>query len=217
MSAEVARFTAFAIIATFARGALGGADVTLAPKADRVARHSFVCNAPVEQAQRAMLAALKSIDPGSPLARRYRSVEVFGSPLFPPDDDVRQFDARTPPVSRGALDVRQWLGLPAPKRATDLWIRPDDDHYWTSDYVRGREPVPFSAEYVVHLAAQPGAAATRVDVVQLRPRVNLGKRFDLLGRAGPGWYQDIRAVEPSPLATSELTEFLASRCAPGKT
>lgn len=160
---------------------------------------------PPPQTQQAILQALKAIhDPD--LRQRYRSAYPFGSPLFPRDDDLRAFGDQA--NGRVSPALEHWLALPPAQRAYDLWISPNVDYYWASDYSRDGEPVEFSAEFLVHLRAV-AEAKTEVTVLQIHSKTRMGKKFDLLGRAGPGFYWDIRPVEASPRASADLLNLLA--------
>jgi hypothetical protein len=160
----------------------------------------------VEQAQGAALAALVQARKHPDAGARYRMVVPFGAPLFPRDADLQAFELKSLVGANGQA-LRDWLALPAAARRYDLWIVPDVDYYWMSDYVVGNEPADFSAEFLVHFAST-ATGATRISVIQLKPRLRLGRKFALLGRTGPGFYWDIRSVAASPQATADLLAWL---------
>lgn len=67
---------------------------------------------------------------------------------------------------------------------------------------------PYSCQFIVHV--ETGAGGSRLSLVQARPIIYAGKRFDLLGRTGPGRYMDLGPAAPSPQAVAELRAFLAA-------
>lgn len=91
------------------------------------------------------------------------------------------------------------------QRRRDFYVFDLSDTYWTSEYAWGGEPARFKTDFIVHVEdAQAGS--TRVEVLEYRPRVNLGEHFDLRGHHGPGFYDDVRFVAPT---TSDREELLA--------
>ena len=160
-----------------------------------------------EIAKRRVLAAIQVAQSDPTLRGRYRQAVAFGTGLFPGDDELRAFEPAVD--SEGKLSaLAHWLTLPAEARRHDLWISPDVDFYWKSDHIFKGQPADFSAQFILHFAER-GARETTVEVVQFRSRVRLGKKFDLLGRTGPGRYWDIRPVAPSPRANEAMLAFLS--------
>lgn len=189
------------ITAALSNPAIGEQPMVLAPLASGAMRDEFVTDVPMARAQSIMRTRLAGTARASDNWRRYRTVATFGSPLFPSDAELAQFEPTSP-------SLQSWLQIPAAERRHDLLIRPDEDYYWMGDYMRAGKPVEFAAEFIVHLSPVAGEKS-RVSVIQIRSRVRLGKTFDLTGRAGPGFYWNIEAVAPSPMATADLTDFLA--------
>lgn len=150
---------------------------------------------PPPQAQQAVLQAVRVIAPEREERRRYRLAVAFGAPLFPQDAD---FAAAGPDGS----GLANWLALPPTARRHDVLIVPDVDYFWDAD---GR---PYSCQFIVHV--ETGAGGSRLSLVQAHPIIYAGKRFDLLGRTGPGRYMDLRPAAPSPHAVAELRAFLAA-------
>ena len=157
---------------------------------------------PPAQAQQAILQAVHNLAPQREEHRRYRMALPFGAPLFPPDAD---FAAPASVPATPALAA--WLALPAARRRNDVLITPDVDYHWNAE---GRQ---YSCQFIVHIEARDGAGS-QLMLLQVRPTIHAGKRFDLLGRTGPGHYMDLRPAAPSAQAEAELRAFLAAALAP---
>ncbi|MQA40130.1 hypothetical protein [Rugamonas aquatica] len=147
------------------------------------------------QAQQALLQAVQRIPAQREEHRRYRMALPFGSPLFPPDDDLAL------PPSNPALAA--WLALPADRRRHDVLIAPDVDYYWNAE---GRQ---YACQFLVHMQALEGGW-TQLALLQVRPSSYAGKSFKLLGRTGPGYYRDVQPAAPSLQSAAELRAFLAT-------
>jgi hypothetical protein len=149
------------------------------------------------QVQQLVLRAMQQLAPGSEARRRYRLALPFGAPLFPPDADLAL--SPTPALAR-------WLQLAADERRHDVLIVPDADYYWNAG------GAPFSCQFIVHLQGQD-ARRTRLTLIQVQPTERHGKKLDLLGRTGPGFYLDIRPAAPAPQASADLLGLLAAALA----
>jgi hypothetical protein len=171
---------------------------------------------PARLAQQAVLRAVAQLPAAHPLRRRYRLAIAFDDPLFPPDDNLKAAPGQPQDPALAA-----WLALPRAARAHDVLITPDADYFWRED---GRD---YSAQFIVHLGAAATAAAPQVpllpqvlhatqplQVLQVHATYRLGRRFELLGRTGPGYYWDLRPAPPSARAAAELAAFLAAPTAP---
>jgi len=165
--------------------------------ASAVTPPSLTVPMPPPLAQQAVLRAVGQISPQSEEHRRYRMALPYGAPLFPPDADLAN-----PPLS---ATLSGWLALPAAQRRHDVLLTPDIDHYWPAE---GRQ---FSCQFILHLEADGGG--TRLTVLQVRPTEYAGKRFELLGRTGPGRYMQLRPTAPSAQAEAELRSFLSAALA----
>ncbi|MET3130665.1 hypothetical protein AAKU55_000923 [Oxalobacteraceae bacterium GrIS 1.11] len=150
---------------------------------------------PAARVQATLLLALNNIAPGQESRRRYRMALPFGAPLFPSDADLA-----VPPEAPG---LALWRQLPPAERRHDVLIVPDADYYWPAE---GRQ---FSCQFIVHLRSL-GAGKVSLEPLQVRPTILLGKKWDLLGRTGPGFYLNIQAAPPSAQANAELLGFLAA-------
>jgi hypothetical protein len=180
---QLARVLAALLLAA-AAGAGGGADMPAA----------LVVTMPPQQAQQAILQAVRQLAPQREEHRRYRMALPFGAPLFPPDADF------------AAPALAAWLALPAAQRRYDVLITPDVDYYWNAE---GRQ---YSCQFIIHVQAR-GGAGSQLALLQVRPTEYAGKRFDLLGRTGPGRYVDLRPAAPSAQTEAELRAFLAAALA----
>lgn len=129
--------------------------------------------------------------------RRMRLVVPFGTALFPPDEDlVDRGDDRWP------LGLAQWRALPPSARRLDLLLVPDEDYYWPVD----GQP-EFRCQFIVHIE-DIGMGRSRMTVLQVHAATRHGKRFDPLGRVGPGLYWDIRPSRPLLQASTGLLASL---------
>jgi hypothetical protein len=163
----------------------------------------LVVTMPPQQAQQAILRAVRQLAPRREEHRRYRMALPFGAPLFPPDADFAA-PQTTAPSTAPALAA--WLALSAAQRRYDVLITPDVDYYWNAE---GRQ---YSCQFIIHVQARDGAGS-QLALLQVRPTEYAGKRFDLLGRTGPGRYVDLRPAAPSAQTEAELRAFLAAALA----
>jgi hypothetical protein len=122
-----------------------------------------------------------------------------------PDD----FQARTHSTDNPALE--RYVTLPPAQRENDLYLWDPQSRYWTSEYRSGNKPLEFRTNYILHFTAA-GPNSTSVDVIEYLPEVRAGRAFRLGGHAGPGFYDDVRAVAPTGsdrLRVLEIVERLA--------
>lgn len=156
---------------------------------------------PPAAAQAAVLRAIAQMPPQAPQRQRYRLAVAYGAPLFPADADLAP-----QPGEPGNPGLAAWLLLPAARRTHDVLITPDADYFWRQD---GAE---YSALFIVHLEARGTGSA--LSIAQAHPKARHGRKFHLLGRTGPGLYQDIRPTAASSRAGAELAAFLATSLGP---
>jgi len=149
------------------------------------------------QAQQAILRAVQGIAPQREQRRRYRIALPFGATLFPPDADLA-----SAPL---APALAAWLALPAAQRQHDVLIAPDIDYFWNAE---GRQ---YSCQFIIHVAAD--GTGSRLTTLQVRPTSYAGKRFELLGRTGPGRYMQLQPTTPSASTEADLRRFLAAALA----
>lgn len=174
---------------------------------------------PPEQVQRRILAAIARLQEEHARRQRYRLAIPTDAPLFPPDHWLQEL----PPDAGMAA----WLALPPAQRAHDLLLKPDEDYFWDESGQQagaGRGAASaaglYAAQFLLHLRPQPAAGAgegsstsagtgtgTAIYILQFQPVRRYGKSFHLLGRAGPGWYWDIR---PAAVA-AEVSQQQAAR------
>jgi hypothetical protein len=105
--------------------------------------------------------------------------------------------------------LSRYLSIAVARRRLDFYLYDFSDadnqnDYWTSDYYRGSEPVLFRCNFIIH--HEPEATGhTKVEIFEVAPRIWVGKKFGL-ERHGPGFYLDIRKVDPT---TSDRVDLLA--------
>lgn len=150
-------------------------------------------------AQQALLDTVTRLSETHPRRRRYRLAVPFGTALFPPDHLLREAPGWP---ADAAIDT--WLALPPSQRRHDVLLLPDEDYYW---HEPGAAAGDYAAQFIVHLAHAPAGSA--VSLFQVHARRRHGKVFRLLGRAGPGFYWDIRPATPSQAAVDTLAGDLA--------
>jgi hypothetical protein len=198
---------ASAVSSVFADSAL-----TLDPRSVSSYRSTFTVHLPIGQAHSVIVNTLRNLDPSSPTGERYFFLRLFGDPLFSQHGDINlAYDEQGTKQQPGGLTVDQWVKLTPEKRWYDMRIYPTVDNYWKSDYLQNGQPVEFSvSSFIVHLA-DVSTNDTKIAVFQTGPRVRLGKKLSV-GRETllPGFFWDIRSVDASPRATTELVEFLES-------
>lgn len=166
---------------------------------------------PAHQIREIILQAFHRIAGSNGPKDRYRMVYEMDSPLFPPDDAF----VGAQPGDMSHLEPRplqDWLKIPRRDRKLDLYIVPNEDFYWESDYRLNKKPVPFSTEFILNFVLI-SETKTKIYLIQKGAHIRAGKKFDLLGRTGPGRYWDIRPVAPSPRAATELAAFLKAALA----
>jgi hypothetical protein len=105
--------------------------------------------------------------------------------------------------------LRRYVSIDVARRRLDFYLydfsdADDRKDYWTSDYYRGSEPVPFRCNFIIHHEPE-GAEHTKVEIFEFAPRVWVGKKFGF-ERHGPGFYLDIRKVDAT---TSDCVDLLA--------
>jgi hypothetical protein len=67
--------------------------------------------------------------------------------------------------------------------------------YWPSEYVYDGQPADFRCAFIVHLRKE-GENATAVEAIEYLPMIKVGRAFRIRHN-GPGFYADIRIVEPT--------------------
>jgi hypothetical protein len=91
--------------------------------------------------------------------------------------------------------LKPYKQLPASERDQDLLLREaTGDLYWNSEYTGQSGAVKFQCEFILHF--KESAGGTTVQVFEKVPSVWPGMYWTF-GHSGPGWYRDIRFVEPT--------------------
>jgi len=133
----------------------------------------------------------------SNFARRPRPVpspfkEMMAVELMPPSYTSEWADTFVDP---GEF-LKPYKQLPANERDRDLLLREaTGDLYWNSEYAGKSGAVKFQCEFILHFKESAGGATT-VQVFEKVPSVWPGMYWTF-GHSGPGWYRDIRFVEPT--------------------
>src|SRR5215471_8436436 len=135
-----------------------------------------------------------------------------GDPRFPDDYQLKAFSKDNPPL-------KEYVALDASARKHDFYITPpyatnevsagSTDYYWESEYHYNDQPAKFRSKFIIHLEPQ-GDSKTRIDIIEFQPEIWVGRKFDVLGHGGPGYYHDIRFVEPTTQDRIELLDYLKS-------
>ena len=116
---------------------------------------------------------------------------------FPDDFQLRAFSSRDPAL-------REYLSRPVPQRKWGFYLRQDSELYWASEYHCAGEPVKFRSNFILDLSSA-SPSSTRIEVLEYQPTVLVGRKFAVTAHGGPGFYDDIRQVEPT---TSDRVEVL---------
>ena len=91
--------------------------------------------------------------------------------------------------------LKPYNQLAASEHDLDLLLREaTGDLYWNSEYAGESGAVKFQCEFILHF--KESAGATTVQVFEKVPSVWPGMYWTF-GHSGPGWYRDIRFVEPT--------------------
>jgi hypothetical protein len=129
------------------------------------------------------------------------SLAQVGEEQFPADYQLSQY--------QDDELLRRYLSIDVARRRLDFYLYDFSDadnreDYWASDYYRGSEPVPFRCNFIIHHEPED-AGHTKVEIFEVAPRIWVGKKFGF-ERHGPGFYLDIRKVDPT---TSDRLDLLA--------
>ena len=135
--------------------------------------------------------------------RRF-SVARVGDEYFPRDEQIDHERAENDALAR-------YRALSAAVKRDDLFAYDFSDaddarSYWVSEYYVADQQAPFRCNFLIHLESST-AAATRIEVLELSPRVWAGKKFSVEAH-GPGTHLDIRDVAPTTADRVELLELL---------
>jgi len=129
------------------------------------------------------------------------SLAQVGEEQFPADYQLSNY--------QDDESLRRYLSIDVARRRLDFYLYDFSDadnrkDYWTSDYYCGSDPVLFRCNFIIHQEPE-GAEHTKVEIFEFAPRVWVGKKFGF-ERHGPGYYLDIRKVDPT---TSDRVDLLA--------
>jgi hypothetical protein len=137
------------------------------------------------------------------------SLALAGEESFPEDHQLRNYHDEE--------SMRRYLSLAPARRQYDFYLYDFSDadnrsSYWESEYYNGDEALPFRCNFIIHQEpAEEGH--TRVEIFEFAPRVWAGKKF-ALERHGPGYYLNIKNVEPTTSDRAELLEFIKEAVRP---
>ena len=119
-------------------------------------------------------------------------------PVFPDDEQIKLHVAGNEPLARFAAQ------LPAARGHAFYLSEPTGNVYWPSEYVHDGKPADFRSAFIVHLRTE-SENATTVEVIEYQPMIKVGRRFRI-GHNGPGFYADIRDVEPTARDRQRMLE-----------
>jgi hypothetical protein len=104
--------------------------------------------------------------------------------------------------------LKPYKQIPASARQNDLLLQEaTGDVYWNSEYSNANGPVKFRCEFILHFAESAGGATVRV--FEKVPSVWPGMYWTF-GHSGPGWYRDIRFVEPTVQDRLDVLQMLGA-------
>jgi hypothetical protein len=154
-------------------------------------------------------------------ARADRSSSKFGEfDLHPAIDPIFPDDVQLQLASAKNKALADYVAIDPAARSADLYLTPppigppdssgNTDYYWTSEYEYEGQPVKFKCNFIIHLEPQ-STGATLISILEHQPEIWIGRKFDLLGHAGPALYRDIRLVEPTNRDRAELLDFITQK------
>ncbi|MBN9663592.1 MAG: hypothetical protein J0H49_35665 [Acidobacteria bacterium] len=120
-------------------------------------------------------------------------------PGFPPPEQMRESPELNAPSWPSSWEHRY-----------DVVLQDLIGRSWKSEYVADGKSLPFHCDFIVHIR-EIGPGRSEVTVSEMHPSVNLGKRFYLLGRHGPGLYDDIRVVGPTVRERAALLRLISDQ------
>jgi hypothetical protein len=165
---------------------------------------------PVSQDELARAVVKTFREPRPPTGKFSRfSLARAGEENFPDDHQLRNY--------RDEESMRRYLSLAPAHRQSDFYLYEFSDaderqSYWASEYYSGGEPLPFRCNFIIH-HEPPEEGHTRVEIFEFAPRVWAGKKFGF-ERHGPGYYLNIRNVEPTTSDRVELLELIKEAVRP---
>src|SRR5262249_16322211 len=93
------------------------------------------------------------------------------------------------------------------RRRSDFYLyEPTGDYYWSSEYYYNETPAKFRCGFILHLEPE-GNAHTKVEIFEYQPRVWAGEKLGW-GAHGPGFFHDIKEVEPTTADRVELLNII---------
>jgi hypothetical protein len=127
-------------------------------------------------------------------------------PLFPDDEQIKLHVTGNTALAKFASQ------LPFVRADAFYLYEPSGNVYWPSEYLHDGKPAEFRSAFIVHFRRE-SEAATNVEVIEYLPVIKIGRRFKV-GHNGPGFYADIREVEPTALDRQRLLAALTSALPP---
>ncbi|MFY9610536.1 MAG: hypothetical protein WAU45_18240 [Blastocatellia bacterium] len=104
--------------------------------------------------------------------------------------------------------LQRYLALEPRLRKSDYYLyEPTGDYYWDSEYYCNDSPAKFRCSFIIHLESDRNVN-TKIEIFEYLPVVWVGKKFDVAGHHGPGFYNDTREVEPTGEDRVELLDVL---------
>jgi hypothetical protein len=137
-------------------------------------------------------------------------LHAANDPIFPDDAQLQLASPKNPSLAAYVAvnpEARKWDFYLTPPVVGPADSSGNTDYYWTSEYQYRGQPVKFRSNFIIHLEPQSNMA-TRVSILEFQPEIWIGKEFDLLGHSGPGFYRDIRIVEPTNSDRADLLNFI---------
>ena len=123
-------------------------------------------------------------------------------PLFPDDEQIKLHVAGNDALARFASQ------LPSVRADAFYLFEASGDAYWPSEYLYEGKPADFRSAFIVHVRRE-SETTTNVEVIEYLPVIRVGRRFKV-GHNGPGFYADIREVEPTARDRQRLLAALTS-------
>jgi hypothetical protein len=135
--------------------------------------------------------------------------DKFGRFIFvPAGDQVFPSDFQIQADASSKASLQRYTAIDPVLRQKDFYLyEPTGDYYWESEYYYQDAPAKFRCHFIIHAEAE-GNSNTRIEVFEYQPRIWVGKKFGVSGHSGPGFYNDIREVEPTTTDRLELLDIM---------
>lgn len=125
--------------------------------------------------------------------------------LVPASDLIFPSDTYLRYLAKEDASLRPYLAKNSDLRKNDLFLY-DFLNYWHSEYYYNDQPAEFKCDFIIHFETE-SPSMTKIEIFEVGSRIRVGERFNI-GHNGPGFYYDIRHVEPTTTDRVELLNII---------